>query len=154
MGLKIVGKRLVVLVAENNDDDLVFIVRAFKHAGVNADVKQVRDGQEVMDYIEGRGRFEEREQFPLPMLMVLDLRMPGISGSDVIRWVRAHRIVRCLPILVLSDTDRTMDADEAFARSAQCFFSKASDLKKLAGVLGLLACLWKGWDQPGNAKNN
>ena len=98
------GEAATLLVVEDNAHDVFLLKRAFIKAGINVPMHIVNDGQEAVDYLTGQEPYANRKEYPLPTLLLLDLKMPRLSGFDVIRWVREHKGLRRLPILVLSSS--------------------------------------------------
>jgi len=124
-----------LLVAEDNAHDIFLLKRAFIKAGIDVPMHIVNDGQEAVDYLLGEGRFADRKEYPLPTLLVIDLKMPRLSGFDVIRWVREHDGLRRLPILVLSSSGLGKDVNRAYDLGANSYLLKPSrfeDLELLA----------------------
>ena len=79
---------LKVLVVEDSPNDVFLLQRAFSKTGPEAPLHFARDGQEALDYLKGVDRFADRNLYPLPTLLVVDLKLPGIDGFDIIQWVR------------------------------------------------------------------
>src|ERR1041384_4672956 len=86
-----------LLIAEDDENDLFFLQRAFEAANVKNPIRVVRDGQEAIEYLSGAGNFADRVQFPLPHLFMLDLKMPRKTGIDVLEWLSEQPELRCLP---------------------------------------------------------
>jgi len=122
---------LTLLVAEDNAHDVFLLKRAFVKAGIDVPMHVVNDGQEAVDYLTGEERFANRKEFPLPTLLVLDLKMPRLSGFDVIRWVREHEGLRRLPILVLSSSGLGKDINRAYDLGANSYLLKPSRFEDL-----------------------
>src|SRR6516165_9437169 len=78
----------VVLLAEDNQDDVLLVRRAFERAGLKNQIHIVQNGLEAIAYLNGDGLFEDREKYPLPDLVLLDLRMPKADGLEVLGWIR------------------------------------------------------------------
>jgi len=78
--------------AEDREDDILLIRRAFEKAGILNPLFIVRDGEKAMSYLEGKDRFSNREQFPLPGLLLLDLKMPKVDGFEVLSWLRGAEL--------------------------------------------------------------
>ena len=142
-------KRFVVLFAEDNEDDVFLLRRAFERTGLDVDMHRAKDGRETVEYLEGAGKYADRQRYPIPMVLVLDLMMPGLHGVEVIRWVRAESGVVSLPILVASDSIRRAEVERAMRAGASWFIRKQWDFKQIAGLVSLLKALWKGgnWEE-------
>src|SRR5437016_6312129 len=79
---------LKVLVAEDSEDDAFLLTRAFRKAGIGNPVHVCRDGQEMIDYLSGVEKFQDRSVYPLPTMLLLDLKMPKVSGFEVLEWLK------------------------------------------------------------------
>src|SRR5579883_2562317 len=97
-------KSSLVLLAEDDENDVFFLERAFKQAQVLNPIHRVRDGEDAIDYLRGEGPYCDREKHPLPQLMLLDLKMPRKNGFEVIMWVREQPCLKRLPIVVLTSS--------------------------------------------------
>lgn len=116
-----------VLMADDSEADIFFLLRAFAASKVRNPIFVVRSGAEAMQYLAGEGKFENRDRFPLPKIVFLDLKMPSPDGLDVLRWkeTQAH-LARTLWI-ALSNFDSTKTINEAYAAGATTFLSKPLD---------------------------
>ena len=110
-----------LLVAEDDETDVFLLRRAFKQAELLEPVEFVRDGQEAIEFLQ-RQRQEPDDR--LPGLLVLDLKMPRRSGFDVLRWVREQPVLRCLPAIIFSSSDRREDVERAYALGASGYLIK------------------------------
>ncbi|MDX1659788.1 MAG: response regulator [Nitriliruptorales bacterium] len=118
-----------VLVAEDNEDHLFFIVRALREvSGVGFEIDAVRDGEEALDFVHRRGRFADR---PRPHMILLDIKMPKISGLEVLKDLKQHPELRQIPITVLSSSDRAEDIDEAYRLGTNTYLVKNMDIEGL-----------------------
>src|SRR5258708_5020362 len=79
-----------ILLVEVNDDDVFFMKRALKEAGLENPVHRVGDGQEGVDYLAGKGPFSDRSRYPAPALVLLDLQMPKKTGLEVLEWIKTR----------------------------------------------------------------
>ena len=120
------GRQPTILLAEDSDDDVILIKRAFRKAGISSSLAVVHDGEEAIAYLTGYGRFAERTQFPFPDLFLLDLKMPIRNGFEVLRWMQTQPELTKLPIIVLTQSDRIKDANEAYKLGAYSFLIKGT----------------------------
>ena len=102
-----------ILLAEDDENDIFLMGRAFDRAGIPNPLFVVRNGQEAIDYLAGTGEFTKREQHPQPGLLLLDLKMPWMDGFDVLKWLREHRQFDTLPVLVLTSSKLQADVDKS-----------------------------------------
>jgi CheY-like chemotaxis protein len=131
-----------ILVAEDNEDDAFFLKRAFLRAGVNAPLDFVENGDSAVGYLSGRGHFEDRSAFPLPKLLILDLKMPGIDGFGVLEWLRAQPGLRRLPVLVFSSSAETQDVNRAHELGANGFTVKPNGLDAMHAFVLAVEAYW------------
>src|SRR5207249_1366330 len=104
----------VILLAEDREDDIFFIRRAFDRAGIKNPFHVVRDGEEAIRYLAGNDKYSIRDEYPLPSLLLLDLKMPRADGFDVLRWARCHPTLRSLIIVVLTGSQDIRDVNRAY----------------------------------------
>lgn len=135
---------LRILVAEDELGDVLLLQRAFAKAGVSAPVYFARDGQEVMDYLQGKPPFENPVEHPLPNLLLLDLKLPRINGFEVLQWLRAQPSLRSLVVVVFSASNGPDNVNRAFALGANSYAVKPQDPDELIGVVKRLQNHWLG----------
>src|SRR6185369_2526448 len=103
-----------VLYAEDEEDDVFFLRKAFHDAGIRNPLAIVTDGDAAVDYLSGQGRYGDRDRFPLPCLALLDLNLPGRSGLEVLKWIRAQPSMCTLPVLMLTSSSQETDLHRAY----------------------------------------
>jgi CheY-like chemotaxis protein len=133
-----------ILVAEDNEDHALFILRAFKKGGmVSPDpVFVVRDGVEAIEYLSGEGKFKNREEYPLPMLLLLDLKMPNKDGFEVLEWVREQPGLRRLRIVVLTTQAEINEVNRAYELGANSFLVKPTNMEDFFNLTEALKRYW------------
>src|SRR5213594_4663452 len=102
-----------ILLAEDDKNDIFLMRRAFDSAGFLNPLYVVHNGQEVVDYLEGAGQFSRREKYPVPGLLLLDLKMPLMDGFDVLAWLRGHHQFDTLPVVVITSSKHASDIDKS-----------------------------------------
>src|SRR5438067_2238133 len=132
----------VVLLAEDREDDILLIQKAFEAGGISCVLQVARDGEEVIDYMEGRGRYSDRDEYPLPDLLLLDIKMPKMDGFEVLKWMRAQPELKSLRIVVLTSSSDIRDVNVAYRLGANSFMVKEWDF---ANVLHLSKVIREYW---------
>ncbi len=102
-----------ILVAEDDENDIFLMRRAFERAGVPNPVQIVRNGREAIEYLAGTGDYAQRDKHPLPGLVLLDLKMPWMDGFDVLKWLRGRTQFNTLPVVVLTSSKLQADIDKS-----------------------------------------
>jgi CheY-like chemotaxis protein len=133
-------KLFPLLLAEDDENDVFFLQRAL--AKVENPLKVVHDGQEVIDYLSGSEKFSDRSQFPLPYLLILDLKMPRKTGMDVLEWLREQPDLHILPVLVLSSSAHRTDIERAYELGANGFVVKPASVQKRAELAKAIRAYW------------
>jgi CheY-like chemotaxis protein len=105
-------------VAEDDPNDALLLRRAFNKAAVKAPLFFVPDGEQVIEYLEGKGRFSNRSLYPIPALLVLDLRMPRFSGLEVLGWLASQPAERQVPVAVFTGSAAPGEINRAYALGA------------------------------------
>jgi CheY-like chemotaxis protein len=127
-----------ILLVDDSENDLFLMRRAFKKAEFNVPLQEVHNGEEAIAYLKGDDPYSDRNKFPLPAVMLLDLNMPMKNGFDVLNWVRAQTGLKRLSIIVLSASERAEDLERAFDLGANSFLVKPSTLEALAAMIRCL----------------
>lgn len=130
--------RLKMLVAEDEETDVFLLRMAFDRAGVEINAIFVRDGQETLDYLEGVGEYSDRGKYPLPSVILLDIKMPRLNGFDVLAWMKGNTSHQRTPVIVFSGSDEQKDIERAYELGANVYMTKpmeSDDLLRLVSVL-------------------
>jgi DNA-binding response OmpR family regulator len=109
--------------------------------GLANPVQVVSDGQQAIDYLSGAGKFADREKFPLPCLVLLDLKLPRVMGLDVLKWIRQQARV-ALPVIVLTASAESADIVAAYRLGANAFLTKPSESGKLEYMVKAIKDFW------------
>ena len=136
----------VVLLAEDREDDIFLIEQAFSRAGIANPLQIVKSGDEAIAYLAGEGKFANRAEYPLPALLLLDLKMPVMDGFEVLRWIRQHESLSGLRVLVLTVSNRISDVNLAYELGANSFLVKPTDFEQTVHLSTLIKDYWLGAD--------
>src|SRR5262245_35498859 len=131
-----------VLIAEDDENDVFFLQRAFQQAKIENPLHVVRDGQEAIEYLSGTGSFSDRNAHPLPYLFILDLKMPRKTGMDVLVWLQEQPELRSVPVLILSSSAQLGDIERAYELGANAFIVKPATLEKRVDMAKLIGTFW------------
>jgi len=131
-----------LLLVEDSEDDIFFMRRAIAVAGIGLAVQVASDGQAAVDYLDGRGIYGDRQAYPLPIIVCLDLKLPRASGLEVLRWTRAQPALRSLPILVLTNSREDSDIQEAYSMGANSFLVKPPNPVELNELVKGIQTYW------------
>lgn len=124
-------RSLYLLHVEDDDNDAFFVERAFANAKINLAIQRVSDGQSAIDYLSGTGKYKDRDQYPLPQIMLLDLKLPLRDGFEVLEWARDQQEFRSLPIIVLSSSAEPKDTIKASRLGATAYVVKMIGFRDL-----------------------
>ena len=130
------------LLVEDEEDHVVLVRRAFDKAKILNPLQVVRSGEEAMVYLEVAGPYSNRDEFPLPKLVLLDIKMPGISGFDVLRWLRQQPHLRALRVIVLTASNEIRDVNLAYQLGANSFLVKPVDFDDLVRLTEAIQGYW------------
>jgi CheY-like chemotaxis protein len=132
----------VVLLAEDNEHDVAMLQRAFSLAGIVAPLHVVENGEEAIAYLSGEGKYIRRDEFPLPDLLLVDLKMPRKDGFDVIEWVRGHPEFAALRVVVLTTSDCIRDVNRAYQLGANSFLTKPIVFRDFKDTIQAMCTYW------------
>lgn len=131
-----------ILLAEDDPNDVLLIQRAFQKAGLKNALKVVRDGEQALDYLAGRGTYADRERYPFPYLLLLDLKMPGTDGFEVLHWLRGEPEMRRLLVVVLTSSNLQADVDRAYELGANSYLVKPLEFDEMVNLIQRFEAYW------------
>jgi len=141
------SEQALFLLVEDNEDHVALIRRAFNKTKVVNPVQVVPSGEEAIEYLKGTGRFSNRAEFPLPALILLDLKLTGMDGFDVLRWVRSQASLRAIRVVVLTSSNAIRDVNLAYQLGANSFLVKPVDFEDFVRVTEALQGYWLWCDK-------
>lgn len=132
-----------ILLADDSEDDAFLVKRAVEKSGIVNPIQWVKDGAEAIAYLTGEGRYADRVTFPFPELIILDVKMPGMSGLDVLAWLRDNPDLRVIPAIVMSSSQHDSDVRQAYNLGANTYFVKPSSFDELGRLIKTLDEYWE-----------
>ena len=131
-----------ILLVEDNRMDVELILDAFREARLGNQIRVVRNGQEALDYLFGQGEYADRQAYPLPDLILLDLKMPGIDGHEVLRRVKETPGLKRLPVVVLTSSREEGDRALSYDNGANSYLVKPVSFEGFLEVVRQVADYW------------
>ena len=141
------GEPLTILLVEDNPDHAELIMRNMESFQVSNSIINLEDGEAALDYLHGRAKYADRKQFPLPKLMLLDLRLPKIDGLEVLKEVKSDDVLRSLPVVILTTSDAERDIAMAYEYHANSYVTKPVNFDEFSQLLRDLAFYWLVWNK-------
>jgi CheY-like chemotaxis protein len=133
----------LVLVVDDSDTDGLLMRTVFERAGFVHPLRFVSDGEEATAYLAGSGVYGDRQRFPLPTVMLLDLNMPRKNGFEVLAWLRQQPSLRRLCVYILSSSSRDGDIQRSYDLGANSYLVKPTNLDGLMNLAQILAAWLK-----------
>ena len=134
--------RRTILIVEDNDDDQFLLREAWIKAGVANPLAFVSDGEQACDYLAGEGRYADRAAYPAPVLVLLDIKLPGKSGLEILAWLREQERFKTLPVIMLTASTWPEEVAEAYRLGANSFVTKPSSAQDLTALAAAVKDYW------------
>lgn len=131
-----------ILLVEDDENDVILIRRALKKHFVESSLYVARDGQEAIEYLTGKDKFSDRSAHPFPDVVITDLKMPRLSGFELLGWIHDHKEFRIVPSIVLSSSKQESDVTRAYELGANTYMVKPADFDTLAEMVRLIRGYW------------
>lgn len=132
----------LILVVEDNPDHLELTVLTLEESGVRAEIAVARDGVEALDYLFGQGQHAGRDTQKQPAFVLLDMKLPKLSGLDVLRSVRSNPLTTLVPVIMLTSSSEHSDMAACYLSGANSFVRKPVDFVDFTEKLNRLQAYW------------
>lgn len=136
-----------ILLVEDDPNDVLLVQRAFRKAELTARLETVRDGEAALAYLSGEDDYSDRTRFPLPVLLLLDLKIPRKSGLEVLSWIRSHPSLKRLTVIVLTSSKHEKDVNQAYELGASSYLVKPVGFDALIEMVKLIDQYWLGLNE-------
>ena len=131
-----------VLLVEDNPDDVLLTTRAFKRANLFSPIQVVEDGDKAVSYLSGEPPYSDRDRFPVPVVVLMDLKLPRRSGLEVLKWIRSVPVLKGLPVVVLTSSADDRDVNSAYDLGANSYLVKPVGFDALFDMVKILQPYW------------
>jgi CheY-like chemotaxis protein len=142
-----------ILLVEDDPNDVLLIRRAFSRAKLLSSLHIVNDGDSAIDYLAGANQYGDRDLYPLPALILLDLKLPRRSGLEVLEWLKQQPELRRLPVVVLTSSRENIDVNRAYDLNANSYLVKPVAPDSLLEMVKMLDLYWLMLNEKPNAGN-
>ena len=132
----------VILHVEDEANDVMLVGLAFKKTGSPAVIQVVNDGEQAIEYLTGTGPYADRQLYPFPNLLLLDLKLPRVSGLELLAWLRGRDDLRRLPAVMLTSSPQAADVNKAYDLGVNSYLVKPSALDDLVTTVRKLSAYW------------
>jgi CheY-like chemotaxis protein len=131
-----------ILLVEDDPNDVALIQRAFRNARVANPLQVLGDGEQALAYLRGADEFADRRTYPLPIMLLLDLKLPRTSGLEVLAWVRGQSDLRRLPVVVLTSSRQSSDINRAYDLGVNSYLVKPVEFASLVEMVKAVDLYW------------
>lgn len=131
-----------ILLVEDDSNDILFVQRAFRQVNPTNQIYIVKDGDAAVDYLSGQGEYWNRDQYPLPALILLDLKLPRRSGVEVLEWLKQQPVLKRIPVVVLTSSREGLDVNLSYDLGVSSYLVKPVRFDALAKMIAALNSYW------------
>ncbi|MBV6626124.1 MAG: response regulator [Rivularia sp. (in: Bacteria)] len=135
-------KESTILLVEDDSNDVLFIQRAMKRSQLNNPLQVVRDGDEAVAYLAGKEKYGNRNAYPLPSIILLDLKLPRRSGLEVLEWLRQQPVIKRIPVVILTSSKEHIDVNRAYDIGVNSYLLKPVNYSALNDMIETLNAFW------------
>ena len=132
----------LILLVEDNPTDVLLIKRAFEQAKMANPVHVISDGDTAVEYLGGEGAYADRARYPLPILILLDLKLPRRSGLEVLAWLKEQESLKRIPVVMLTSSEQPRDVDAAYDSGVNSYLVKPVEYDSLFKMLKAVNLYW------------
>jgi CheY-like chemotaxis protein len=136
-----------ILLVEDDPADVFRIQRAFRKTSLASSLEVVTDGEKAIYYLSGQQPYQDRDRYPVPTLVLLDLKLPRRSGFEVLSWLRNESNIKHLPVVVLTSSDQQVDIERAYALGANSYLTKPPAPNALQEMVQVVELYWLSFNR-------
>ena len=140
------GEPILVMLVEDNADHAELVIRTLEDHRIANKVIHFLDGQAALDYLLRRNEYEDPETSPRPHMILLDLRLPGIDGLEVLRLIKEQVELKNIPVIVLTTSEAEKDVARAYSNHVNSYLVKPVGYDEFSKLMNDLGFYWLGWN--------
>jgi CheY-like chemotaxis protein len=137
-----------ILLVEDEVTDATFLLRGFEKAQVANPILHLKNGDDALRYLAGKGEFADRNKYPLPALILLDLKLPGTTGIQLLQWMRVQGEIKRIPVVVLTSDDNPQTINAAYDLGANSYLVKPGNAAEIARMVQSIQKYWVKLNEP------
>jgi len=138
----------IILLVDDNPDDVALTIRAFKKNNIGKKIIVAKDGVEALDYLFGTGVHAGREFKDLPVVILLDLKLPKIDGLEVLKRIRQDERTKMIPVVILTSSGEEKDVLSGYSLGANSYVRKPVEFDQFVEAMRHLGLYWLLWNEP------
>lgn len=136
-----------VLLIEDDSNDILFVQRAFRQINASYPIYIVKDGDAAIDYLSGQADYANRDCYPLPALILLDLKLPRRSGIEILEWLKQQPFLKRIPVIILTSSREGIDIDLSYNLGVNSYLVKPVRFDALVNMIAALERYWLGFNE-------
>lgn len=136
------SKSIVILIADDDAEDRMLVKEALEESRLINDIRFVENGEELMDYLRNEGKFTDKEKYPTPGLILLDLNMPKKDGREALKEIKSDPLLKVIPIVVLTTSKAEEDVLKTYNLGVSSFITKPVTFRSLVEIMHTLSKYW------------
>ena len=125
----------IILLVEDYPHDALFVMRSFRHAGVPNQLQIVESAEAAIQYLSASDPYADRTKHPLPGILIVDVRLPGLSGLDLLKWLQTRPELALMPVVMMAGTEKENDVRQALQLGAAAYLVKGQDMSVLVQMV-------------------
>jgi len=137
-----------ILLVEDEEAHAELTVRAIRKAGNANRIDVLTDGEDALDYVFNRGKYADKTKYPLPGLIMLDIKLPGIDGIEVLTQIKEHPVLKKIPVIMLTTSDREEDICRSYVHCANSYLTKPVGFKEFEEMIMQVDFYWMLLNKP------
>ena len=138
----------IILLVEDNPDDVALTIRAFRKNDISNKIIVAKDGVEALDYLFKTGMYASRDIKEIPVIVLLDLKLPKIDGLEVLRSIRQNEFTKLLPVVILTSSAEEQDVINGYKLGVNSYIRKPVDYNQFSEAIKYLGLYWLVWNEP------